>query len=84
MAPSSTPQYAKDEKVLCFHGELLYEAKVLDTKVKDPNDRRDGFMYRVHYKGWKNTYVGFSSFIFFSLLLGAVPVLCLPGAFRVS
>lgn len=56
MAPSSsTPQYAKDEKVLCFHGELLYEAKVLDTKVKDPNDRKDGFMYRVHYKGWKNT-----------------------------
>ena len=58
MAPSSastTPQYAKDEKVLCFHGELLYEAKILDTKVKDPNDRRDGYMYRVHYKGWKNT-----------------------------
>jgi hypothetical protein len=59
MAPasSSAPLYQKDEKVLCFHHELLYEAKVLDSKVKDPNDKKDGFMYRVHYKGWKNTYV---------------------------
>ncbi|KAK3709355.1 Esa1p-associated factor [Vermiconidia calcicola] len=57
MAPSSSsPAYAKDEKVLCFHHELLYEAKVLDSKVKDPNDKKDGYMYKVHYKGWKNTW----------------------------
>nr|OQO09796.1 hypothetical protein B0A51_17926 [Rachicladosporium sp. CCFEE 5018] len=58
MAPSNPngPQYNKDEKVLCFHLELLYEAKVLDYKPKDPNDKRDGFLYRVHYKGWKNTW----------------------------
>ena len=64
MAPSSSssPAFIKDEKVLCFHGELLYEAKVLDHKAKDPNDKKDGFMYRVHYKGWKNTYVSFLSF----------------------
>ena len=57
MAPDSSTQliYQKDEKVLCFHLELLYEAKVLDYKVKDPNDKKDGYMYRVHYKGWKNT-----------------------------
>jgi len=57
MAPASSTQliYQKDEKVLCFHLELLYEAKVLDYKVKDPNDKKDGYMYRVHYKGWKNT-----------------------------
>jgi len=57
MAPatSTQPLYQKDEKVLCFHHELLYEAKVLDSKIKDPNDKKDGFMYRVHYKGWKNT-----------------------------
>ncbi len=57
MAPSSSsgPAYAKDEKVLCFHGELLYEAKVLDSRIKDPNDKKDGYMFRVHYKGWKNT-----------------------------
>lgn len=59
MAPSKSnaPEYAKDEKVLCFHLELLYEAKVLDVKLKDPNDKGDGFVYKIHYKGWKNTYV---------------------------
>ncbi|EMC95094.1 hypothetical protein BAUCODRAFT_35082 [Baudoinia panamericana UAMH 10762] len=58
MAPSSStqPLYHKDEKVLCFHHDLLYEAKVLESKVKDPSDKKDGFMYRVHYKGWKNTW----------------------------
>ena len=57
MAPSGHPAYSKDEKVLCFHHELLYEAKVLDYKQTDPNDRKSPFQYRVHYKGWKNTYV---------------------------
>jgi hypothetical protein len=59
MAPSkaNSPEYAKDEKVLCFHLELLYEAKVLDSKPKDPNDKGDGYVYKIHYKGWKNTYV---------------------------
>jgi mortality factor 4-like protein 1 len=68
MAPSSSagPQYGKDEKVLCFHLELLYEAKVLDYKQKDPNDKRDGFLYKIHYKGWKNTYVETCIFSFSS------------------
>ena len=59
MAPSkaNSAEYAKDEKVLCFHLELLYEAKEIDVKPKDPNDKGDGFMYKIHYKGWKNTYV---------------------------
>jgi mortality factor 4-like protein 1 len=47
--------YSKDEKVLCFHGELLYEAKVLEAKLKDSSDKNAGHTYRVHYKGWKNT-----------------------------
>ena len=57
MAPAAAtqPMYGKDEKVLCFHHELLYEAKVLEAKLKEPNDPKDGYMYRVHYKGWKNT-----------------------------
>lgn len=54
MAPSG-PLYSKDEKTLCFHGELLYEAKVLETKLKDPNEKNGPHMFRVHYKGWKNT-----------------------------
>lgn len=49
------PAYAKDEKVLCFHGELLYEAKVLEHKPSASEDKKNAFMYRVHYKGWKNT-----------------------------
>lgn len=70
MAPSKSnaPEYSKDEKVLCFHLELLYEAKVLEVKQKDPNDKGDGFVYKIHYKGWKNTYVSrrFPSFVSFS------------------
>ncbi|SLM33405.1 histone acetylase complex subunit [Lasallia pustulata] len=56
MAPSSQPAYAKDERVLCFHHELLYEAKVLDSKLSDATDKKSPLQYRVHYKGWKNTW----------------------------
>ena len=56
MAPASTgSMYAKDEKALCFHHELLYEAKVLDARPVDPNDKKGVWQYKVHYKGWKNT-----------------------------
>jgi mortality factor 4-like protein 1 len=55
MAPSRQPSqpYAKDEKVLCFHHEMLYEAKILDIQ---PAEDGDGFQYKIHYKGWKNTW----------------------------
>ena len=56
MAPAQ-PAYSRDEKALCFHGELLYEAKVLDIRPVDANDKQSGYHYKVHYKGWKNTYV---------------------------
>ena len=58
MAPSQAiqhAQYGKDEKVLCFHGELLYEAKILESKHSDANDKKSPILYLVHYKGWKNT-----------------------------
>ena len=55
MAPANPALFAKDEKVLCFHHELLYEAKVLDTRLSDPSDRKSPWEYRVHYKGWKST-----------------------------
>ncbi|KAH7122211.1 MRG-domain-containing protein [Dendryphion nanum] len=55
-APSPEPQFKKDEKALCFHHELLYEAKVLDLKPLDGDDKKNGFQYKVHYKGWKNTW----------------------------
>ncbi|KEF57602.1 uncharacterized protein A1O9_05520 [Exophiala aquamarina CBS 119918] len=59
MAPQSSeskPMYQKDEKALCFHGELLYEAKVLEIKRQDPKDKNSHYEYYVHYKGWKNTW----------------------------
>ncbi|KKA29345.1 hypothetical protein TD95_001934 [Thielaviopsis punctulata] len=55
MAPSrhAVPPFVKDERVLCFHHEMLYEAKVLDVQ-KSPAG--DGWKFKVHYKGWKNTW----------------------------
>lgn len=50
------PAYNKDEKVLCFHHELLYEAKILGSRPVDSSDKRSPLEYLVHYKGWKNTY----------------------------
>ncbi|KAI1372261.1 MRG-domain-containing protein [Hypoxylon crocopeplum] len=55
MAPSrqnQAPPYAKDEKVLCFHGDLMYEAKVIEVTVK-PGQKPEDAQYRIHYKGWK-------------------------------
>ncbi|PYH80914.1 chromatin modification-related protein eaf3 [Aspergillus uvarum CBS 121591] len=56
MAPASHMNYQKDERVLCFHHEILYEAKILDLRHIDPDDRKSPYEYLVHYKGWKNTW----------------------------
>ncbi|THX90419.1 MRG-domain-containing protein [Aureobasidium pullulans] len=57
MAPAAPiPMYGKDERALCFHHELLYEAKVLDSRHTDQNDKKSPYEYKVHYKGWKNTW----------------------------
>jgi mortality factor 4-like protein 1 len=58
MAPSkaaaaATPPFARDEKVLCFHHEMLYEAKILDVR---PADEPHAWQYKIHYKGWKKTW----------------------------
>ncbi|ROV97108.1 hypothetical protein VMCG_07502 [Cytospora schulzeri] len=54
MAPSkpAAPPYSKDEKVLCFHHEMLYEAKIIEIEQTDEG----GYRYKVHYKGWKSTW----------------------------
>lgn len=58
MAPArqqpAPAQFKKDEKVLCFHMDMLYEAKIMD--VQPAEQPEDGFRYKVHYKGWKNTW----------------------------
>ncbi|KFY55570.1 hypothetical protein V496_06963 [Pseudogymnoascus sp. VKM F-4515 (FW-2607)] len=53
MAPAkASAPFAKDERVLCFHHEMLYEAKVLDSRAIDGGS----WQYKIHYKGWKNTW----------------------------
>ncbi|KAJ9663614.1 Esa1p-associated factor [Coniosporium apollinis] len=56
MPSAFSPMFSKDEKALCFHHELLYEAKILDVRQKEADDKKSGFEYKVHYKGWKNTW----------------------------
>jgi mortality factor 4-like protein 1 len=56
MAPSkagaAVAPFEKEERVLCFHHDMLYEAKILDSR---PTENNQSFQYRIHYKGWKNT-----------------------------
>lgn len=57
---ASKSEYDAGEKVLCFHGPLIYEAKVLKTIwMEEPSivSGLTGWHYFVHYKGWKQTYV---------------------------
>ena len=49
------------ERVLCFHGPLIYEAKCLKVQVKE---KEKTVKYFVHYAGWNKKLV-----IFFSLLI---------------
>ncbi|GAB0088155.1 mortality factor 4-like protein 1 [Sergentomyia squamirostris] len=44
-------KFAEGEKVLCFHGPLIYEAKALKSQVKDKNVR-----YFIHYAGWNKNW----------------------------
>ncbi|KAI3660147.1 hypothetical protein MP638_002544 [Amoeboaphelidium occidentale] len=51
--------FKKDEKIFCFHGPLVYEAKILKAEYwDDPSFGPDqqGPHYFVHYKGWKQTW----------------------------
>ncbi|EEB05342.2 Clr6 histone deacetylase complex subunit Alp13 [Schizosaccharomyces japonicus yFS275] len=43
--------YKLGERVLCFHGPLLYEAKIIDL-----DDKEETPSYLVHYKGWKQSW----------------------------
>ncbi|KAJ2754437.1 Esa1p-associated factor [Coemansia pectinata] len=51
--------FKPNERILCFHGPLLYEAKVVKTELRDgtdPDAPDPGPHYFVHYKGWKQTW----------------------------
>ncbi|ESP05654.1 hypothetical protein LOTGIDRAFT_177197 [Lottia gigantea] len=49
MAPKM--KFQEGEKVLCFHGPLLYEAKCVKSEVKDKLVR-----YFIHYNGWNKNW----------------------------
>ncbi|GFS47659.1 mortality factor 4-like protein 1 [Nephila pilipes] len=49
MAPK--PRYTEGEKVLCFHGPLLYEAKCLRAQFKEKHMK-----YFIHYSGWNKNW----------------------------
>ncbi|KAF9242805.1 MRG-domain-containing protein [Melanogaster broomeanus] len=54
----STP-FVVNERVLCYHGPLIYEAKILKADVWDESNTKSGVVgphFFVHYKGWKQTW----------------------------
>jgi len=50
MAPPRA-KFAEGERILCFHGPLIYEAKCIKTRVKDSKNQ-----YFVHYAGWNKNW----------------------------
>jgi mortality factor 4-like protein 1 len=48
VAPASATAFVLGDKVLAFHGPLMYLAKVMDVDVAGPAPR-----YFIHYEGWK-------------------------------
>uniref|UniRef100_A0A8C2MCP1 Chromo domain-containing protein n=1 Tax=Cricetulus griseus TaxID=10029 RepID=A0A8C2MCP1_CRIGR len=53
MAPKQDPKpkFQEGERVLCFHGPLLYEAKCVKVAVKD-----EQVQYFIHYNGWNKNW----------------------------
>ncbi|XP_054707348.1 mortality factor 4-like protein 1 [Uloborus diversus] len=49
MAPKV--KFTEGEKVLCFHGPLLYEAKCIKSQVKEK-----AVKYFIHYSGWNKNW----------------------------
>lgn len=64
--PSSGRRLAfdNDEVVLCYHGPLMYEAKVLRGEYWEGRENaEDGPHYFMHYKGWKSKCAPFESYV---------------------
>ncbi|KAF7795288.1 hypothetical protein EIP86_006442 [Pleurotus ostreatoroseus] len=58
---TSTPpaSFSIGERVLCYHGPLIYEAKILKSEHWDEATTKTGDVgphFFVHYKGWKQTW----------------------------
>ncbi|NXK16768.1 MO4L1 protein, partial [Arenaria interpres] len=48
--------FLSGERVLCFHGPLLYEAKCVKVAIKDKQVK-----YFIHYSGWNKKLLGLST-----------------------
>ena len=51
MPPKVVPKFNEGERVLCFHGPLLYEAKCVKSETKEKSVR-----YFIHYNGWNKNW----------------------------
>ncbi|KAJ4492676.1 MRG-domain-containing protein [Lentinula edodes] len=59
VSPATHLQWKINEKCLCYHGPLIYEAKILKIRNFTPEDTENGEIgpnFLVHYKGWKQTW----------------------------
>jgi len=57
---ASTTTFTQNERVLCYHGPMIYEAKILKIDNWDETTTKSGSIgphFFVHYKGWKQTQV---------------------------
>ena len=54
---ASTTTFVQNERVLCYHGPMIYEAKILKIDGWDETTGTVGPHFFVHYKGWKQTQV---------------------------
>ena len=49
--PLLDTKFLEGEKVLCFHGPLIYEAKIQKVELRD-----DQTKYFIHYMGWNKNW----------------------------
>lgn len=60
MTSPAEPTYDVNERVLCYHGPLIYEAKITKPPIVHTEETAPpsgpGPYYFVHYKGWKQTW----------------------------
>ncbi|KAK0502495.1 MRG-domain-containing protein [Armillaria luteobubalina] len=52
---SQVAPFTVGERILCYHGPLIYEAKILKVQNME-SSTFTGIHYFVHYKGWKQTW----------------------------
>ena len=49
--PPLDTKFLEGEKVLCFHGPLIYEAKIQKVEFRDEQTK-----YLIHYMGWNKNW----------------------------